>query len=113
MLKIPITTIERVATTTYVDMKVTKEIELSNYTNDYDNHFQDLINWMLSLKFVASSCLHSNFKEFPGYKQGGRNACNLQSIKLLERFNSRYTFQVTWKSFNNKAIVILEDENKS
>lgn len=108
MIKIPVKTVERVATTTYVDVEVTKEIEFSGVANDYDPHFQELIDYLLTLNFVASSCLHPSFKDFPSYKQGGKNTCSLTSIKIVQVHYPRITISVQWKGIDSRGYVILD-----
>ena len=100
-MKIPVKTVVTIVTN--------KDIELSikDGINGNQQYFQDVINYLLTLKFVASSCYHTSFTSFISRLQGGTNSRMLTYIELVSIHGEcRHTFFVRWEGGASEYIIL-------
>lgn len=86
---------------------VEKEVDFPSrchLTKD-DPHFQDVIDYLKTLKFLASGCSHEDFDSFPSYNQGGTNAYNLTGITVCDETNNKLVVNVWWYKDNSSYII--------
>ena len=84
----------------------TEEVVLVNDTITYqEDHFQDTIDYILGLEFIATSCNHNDIKSFFGYSQNGSNHSKVTMIELVDTYYSKLTFKIHWGSSSTYLIV--------
>jgi hypothetical protein len=94
-----------------IKVKETKVIETEvtigrNISKD-DKHFQDVIDYLKTLEFLATSCSHNYFASFPSTNQGGNNTYNLTDISILEENGDKLVVKVWWMD-NTSAYIIFK-----
>lgn len=104
-MKIPVKVVKM------VEVEVVKiediDIDLTIGINYLHSHFQDVINYLLTLKFVESSCDHTRMKDFISRSQGGVNSSNITDIQLLAKYQDyKYTFSVKWGTSDSAYIIL-------
>ena len=85
---------------------VEKDFKVPANNFDCDEHFQDLLDYLGTLEFVASSSW-DNFKSFLSYKQGGSNGADITEITILEEFGNTLVVKATWGSCNIFSHIIF------
>lgn len=94
-MRIPVKVIEPV--TIIKEVEYTKQVDIPDIINSDHKYFQDTINYLKSLEFIASSTCFNYFDSFISRKQGGSNTTNLDSIVFLNKNMDRITFKVSWE----------------
>ena len=108
-MKIQVKSIEMVET------EILKDITVSDTITKRDKHFQDVIDYLKTLEFVASSCRYNNFETHISFGQGGCNWDDLDYIRLIHNYQGKLTFEVRWthhKKDYDGAIIILNEPLK-
>jgi hypothetical protein len=80
-------------------------VEIGNLSGQFDHYFQDTIDYILGLEFVATSCSHDDIKSFFCYSQGGSNQSKVTMIELVDTHYSKLTFKIHWASSSTYLIV--------
>jgi len=104
-MRIPVKVIEPV--TIIKEVEYIKHVNVPDFVNQSYHHFQDLINYLKSLEFVASSTCFSEFDSFISHEQGGSNTTNLDSIVFLDKNLSRVTYKVSWEGSTKDVAYII------
>ncbi len=108
--KVPVTTFEVVPVTTFVEEEIVKDITIPDVITDKHDAFQDTIEYLKSLKFVATSCAYRVFNSFVSFEQGGSNTTDITYIRFIHEYFNKITVEVRWaghKSEKDGAIVIF------
>jgi hypothetical protein len=110
-MKIPVKSIEMVEVTTLVEQEVVKDITIPDIITKDNKYFQEVIDYLLTLEFVASSAIHDHFHSFPSYKQGGSNTLDLNYISIFDDNHDKLTIEVRWGNYSeesDRAIIIFK-----
>jgi hypothetical protein len=109
-MKISVKSVEKVEVMTLVEKDIVKDIKIPDVITYHHPHFQDTIDYLKTLEFVATSCDHNDFDSFASYDQGGSNSMGLIYIRLIHDFYGKLTYEVRWVDYEKEsdgAIVIF------
>jgi len=110
-MKIPVKIVEVVEVRTLVEKVVEKDIKLPDTITKDNEYFQDMIDYLKTLEFVGTSCVHRDFESFISWDQGGNNTTDLALISVLYNDFNKLTIEVRWKGYKHPsdgAIVIFK-----
>lgn len=92
--------VKKVVTTERVE-----DIQVGFITVQGDINFNQVIEELRHLTFVATSCSHNEFDSFISYEQGGSNSHDLTYIQLVDDSMYKYTFLVKWDDRDSAYII--------
>ena len=96
----------------YTETKVVEETLKSGSVYNHDNPaFQAIVNFILGKRLMATTCVHTNIKDYFGTSQGGFNSMKTFWLMFLSEQNGRTSWFVSWNPMsedgkNNATIIV-------
>jgi len=92
-------------------VEVNEVITVPDIICEGEEHFDDVIKYILSLEFVATSCSHIDIGSHFGFNQGGSNTIDIVEIGLVDSHYDKKTFKLSWRRTESTYLIAREVES--